>query len=365
MASKPKAPKFYRNADGTHSALVQLLVEPFARQSKSFCAEDYPSRKDASVAAVQWRDELRTTLIEQRQQGNVRVDLASYTLADLNKSYLADPVTAALAYHAELQRGLAWWDRRYGTCKVLDFGVLQGREARVRLMDGRRPATVNRYLSAQRSAWNWGREAGLIPVGRLWPPGLALSEPAERARFLSDDELAALLAAARARSMVLHAAIMVSIACGLRRAELLRLEWRDIDFARERITVMITKNGQPRAVHLPASAATVLRELKAGPIVSTTHVFLAPRGKVLGWQSLDRQWRAVCHSSGLQNFRWHDLRHTCASFLAQNGASLLEVGAVLGHRSVSATKRYSHLVQGAPTAGSAGLDAKLTAKAPL
>jgi site-specific recombinase XerD len=60
-----------------------------------------------------------------------------------------------------------------------------------------------------------------------------------------------------------------------------------------------------------------------------------------------------------QDFKWHDLRHSCASFLAQNGANLLEIGSELGHKSVTATLRYAHLVDANPVTGHAGLEAKL------
>src|ERR1017187_9445476 len=106
MASKLKAPRFHQNADKTNSVTVQIFVDPFPRQSKTFCAEDYPSRKDALGAAIQWREGTRRTRIEQRQQGNVRVDLANFTLADLNAAYLKDPAVVVLAYHRELKRSL-------------------------------------------------------------------------------------------------------------------------------------------------------------------------------------------------------------------------------------------------------------------
>jgi site-specific recombinase XerD len=61
----------------------------------------------------------------------------------------------------------------------------------------------------------------------------------------------------------------------------------------------------------------------------------------------------------LRDFRWHDLRHSCASFLAQQGATLLEIASVLGHRSTVVTRRYAHLVQGAPVTGHAALNEKL------
>jgi integrase len=77
------------------------------------------------------------------------------------------------------------------------------------------------------------------------------------------------------------------------------------------------------------------------------------------WQTLDHQWRKVRAAAALDNFRWHDLRHTAASYLAQSGASLLEVGNVLGHRSAGVTMRYAHLVAGQALPAHAGLNQKL------
>jgi integrase len=359
MASKLKAPRFHQNADKTNSVTVQIFVDPFPRQSKTFCAEDYPSRKDALVAAIQWREDTRQTLIEQRQQGNVRVDLANFTLADLNAAYLKDPATVVLAYRRELKRNLEWWDGQCGRCKVLDFGVLQGREAREALLPGRAAGTVNRHIAAQRRAWNWGREAGLVPSNRLWAPGLPLSEPGGRVRYLSDEELPALLTAAKAHSVVMYTAITVAIATGLRKSEQLRLTWADIDFAKQALTVLITKNGRPRSVYLPAAAATALKALKAASVVGV-RVFLDEHGQALSSNTLDKMWRRVRATARLKDLRWHDLRHSTASFLAQAGASLPEIAGVLGHLSLAATRRYAHMISGKPVTGHAALNDKLS-----
>ena len=64
-------------------------------------------------------------------------------------------------------------------------------------------------------------------------------------------------------------------------------------------------------------------------------------------------------SIGLKDMRWHDLRHSCASYMAQSGANLLEIGAQLGHKSPSVTMRYSHLVQGKALPSHAAIDKKL------
>src|ERR1019366_4341752 len=142
--------------------------------------------------------------------------------------------------------------------------------------------------AAQRSAWRWGQAAGLVPRDHAWAPRLMPKEPRGRVRYLSDQELSALLEAAKAKSAVLHAAIVLSIGTGVRKGELLRLTWSDVDFGRSRIQLLETKNGEARAVHLPASAAQALRDLKAGPVVSATHVFCGADGKPLTWHQLDK-----------------------------------------------------------------------------
>ncbi|HWW20900.1 MAG TPA: site-specific integrase [Steroidobacteraceae bacterium] len=367
MVARKSKLKPIPNADGSVSYVAQVRVKGFRPVAKSFCSADYEgaagaAKKAAEADAIQWREETIAELRKQSQQGAARSDISKLTIAGLNKEYLADPVTAAKAYFGELKRNLSWWTSHYGTVRVLEFGVVHGRGARDKLMAGRGPATVDRYLSAQRSAWNFGRKSGLVPKDRVWPPGLMLSEPDARVRYLDDEELPALLTAAEQAGPVLHAAILASIACGMRKGELLRLTWADIDFERSSVRILITKNGRARSVYLPTAAAAALKKLKASTVVSTTHVFLNGEGKSLNWNELDKRWRPVRTAAKLENFRWHDLRHCCASFLAQSGASLLEIGSVLGHRSAGVTLKYSHLIAGQAVTGHAKLNERLGGK---
>jgi integrase len=341
-----------KNADGSKSYGTSVNVKPFKRTWQSF---------ETKAEAIQWRDQLTAELRKQRDGGSVRPQLASLSVAQLNAAYLKDPDTLQLGaeYLKALKRHLTWWTRKYGTVKALDFGVQQLREARAELIPGRQAATVVRTLSAQRSAWNWGRACGLVPKDRVWPPRLMLREPRARVRYLSDAELTAVLAAAKAHSPCLHAAVTLALATGVRQGEMMRLTWADVDFARSRIRLLLTKNGQARSVHLPAIAAEGLKAIKAHQVVGAKAVFVNRHGKALTGQGLDRQWRKVRIAAGLQDFRWHDFRHSCASFLAQKGATLLEIGSVLGHRNAQVTLKYAHLVDGAPVTGHAALDEKL------
>ena len=188
-----------------------------------------------------------------------------------------------------------------------------------------------------------------------------LSEPTGRTRHLTDEELKRLLEAGRNHSSQMYAAIVLSVGCGLRQGELLRLSWPDIDLDRHRLQVMIAKNREARAVYVPPAAAEALRLLKNRKVVGSS-VLTLDSGEPLRKNTLEARWRKVRSAARLEDFRWHDLRHSCASFLAQSGATLLEIGSVLGHRSPSVTQRYAHLVQGEPIKGHGDLDQMLRGK---
>jgi integrase len=101
------------------------------------------------------------------------------------------------------------------------------------------------------------------------------------------------------------------------------------------------KNGEPRVLPLVDNVvAELMRQPR--PINSDSLIFGSHRaaGKPFEFR---KHWDKAVKTSGIDNFRFHDLRHTCASYLAQNGASLLEIADVLGHKQIEVTKRYSHL----------------------
>lgn len=343
-------------SDGSTAFLAQVRIKPFKPTSKSF-----PTRRQA----IEWAEGMEKLLRAERGTG-VREDIASFDVKQLVEDFLDDPETKQRRYYADLQLLLAWWVNHYGTAKVLDLGARTLRQARAKLLAGRRkPATVNRYLSAMRKAWNWALETEQMPNGRSWPKKLMLTENNERKRFLSDEELQALLEAARNHSTLMNAAIVTSIATGMRQSELLRLRWSDVDFANQTVRIPMSKNEESRAVYLPKTAASALQELKQRKVVSlksSARIFVDEEGEPVDKSWIEYRWKAIRTEAKLHDFKWHDLRHSCASFLAQNGANLLQIGAVLGHKSPSMTKRYAHLVQAAPVTGHEKLDEKLGAK---
>jgi len=314
------------------------------------------------AAAAEWAEATEIMLRAQKQHGAaVRRDVATLTVGELLLEYLADPETVKHRTYDLTEQVATWWIQELGTTKAIDLGVLALRAARDKLSrGGRAPGTVNRYLIVLRSAWNWARAAGLIPTERRWPERLMLSEPRGRTRFLSDTELAALLTAARAHSAQMYAAIVVSLATGMRAGELRRLDWSDLDLTRQLARIHVTKTDQPRQVHLTASACAALKALHGDNVRAITGPVFTAKGARVKSSTLEARWRVIRTAAGLADFHWHDLRHTTASILAQQGSTLLQIAEVLGHRSFASTQRYSHLVQGAALPAHAALDAKLS-----
>ena len=159
-------------------------------------------------------------------------------------------------------------------------------------------------------------------------------------RFLSDDETRRLLAACRASIWPrLYALVLAALTTGARKGELLGLHWADVDLDQARAYVGRTKNGEPRVLPLVPGLVDELRKFAGAP---AAWVFAAPRNaeKVF---TFEPRWHEALRVAKVRAFVFHDLRHSCASLLAKNGATLLEIADVLGHKQLQMTKRYSHL----------------------
>jgi integrase len=347
-----------KNKDRSISFLTIVRVKGFKPTSRCF---------KTKAEAVAWAEPKERELKEQSKRGGMHRDATTITIGRLIEQFLADPNTSSLKTFDDLHSRLDWWSAHplFATTKVMEFGVVQLHAARAKLLasgkktQGRSPATVNRHLSALRSCWNWARASGLIPLERAWPSKLLLKEPPGRAVFLSEDGLAGLLKVAEADPVV-RAAILLSVATGIRRGELLKLKWADVDLGASTLTLYETKNKTTRRVYVPGSAVAALKALREGKVAALGgSVFVNASGKPLGPSHLNKRWYRVRAAAGLKDFRWHDLRHSCASFLAQNGSTLLEIGSVLGHKSSTMTKRYAHLVEGKAVKGHAALDVLL------
>jgi integrase len=206
-------------------------------------------------------------------------------------------------------------------------------------------ATVNRFMATLSHILSFAaKERRLIdrnPVGDL----SRKKESRGRTRFLSDDERTALLdACAKSEWPALHALVLLAITTGARRGELIGLRWSDVDLKKGRALVRETKNDEQRTLPLAGKALEALRDLKLKGSARSEFLFPNPSGHPGAFEHFDSYWYAALEAASISDFHFHDLRHTTASMLAAQGASLLEIADVLGHKTLAMVKRYSHLV---------------------
>jgi len=207
--------------------------------------------------------------------------------------------------------------------------------------------TLNRYTVALSAVFTWAIRQRIAPRNFANPVRAvpALPESPGTVRFLSDDERERLLAACRASKWErLWLLVMLAITTGARRSELTGMRWRDLDLERRVAHVARTKNGEPKVMPL---VPAVLAELQRfAPAAKPEALVFPARLRPDHPMAIEDRWRQALRAARVQRFRFHDLRHTCASYLAQHGASLLEVADVLGHKTVRMAARYSHLSAG-------------------
>lgn len=191
-------------------------------------------------------------------------------------------------------------------------------------------STVNRDLAYLKAALTWAQTMHGKAIPALAWKKLKLPEPEHRIRFAGADEFARLLEGAHE---AIRPAIVAAVTVGLRKSNLLSLDWHQIDLERSTITIPRTKGKKPLAVRIsPPLAAALGRtppELRKGKVFETTN--------------FRKRWEAAVKAAGLVDFHFHDLRHTFASWARMNGADLADICEAMGHSTVAVTMRYAHI----------------------
>ena len=185
----------------------------------------------------------------------------------------------------------------------------------------RSPATVNRYVAALSAVMTYGIKEHSPPLLVTNPVSKITrkKEPAGRTRFLSDQERAALLdACVKSEWPALHALVLLAITSGARRTEMTTLRWSDVDLAAGRALVRKTKNGEQRTLILAGEALKALQTLATARAEKpederSEFVFPNPSGQPGAVKFFDSVWHKTLETAGIEGFRFHDLRHTCAS----------------------------------------------------
>lgn len=204
-----------------------------------------------------------------------------------------------------------------------------------RVGEGVSNATVNRMLEVLRAIlrrcvneWEWLDKAPMVRM---------LKEPTRRIRYLNREEADRLIA-----ELPEHLADMVafSLATGLRRSNVTGLLWSQVDLERGVAWIHADQAKARKAIPVPLNSdavAIIRRSLERHP----THVF-SYRGATIT-QVSTKAWYAALERAGIQDFRWHDLRHTWASWHVQCGTPLFALQEMGGWESSEMVRRYAHL----------------------
>lgn len=161
-----------------------------------------------------------------------------------------------------------------------------------------------------------------------------------RDRYLSELEIEALLMECPRH---LRCIVQVAYLTGMRREELLSLKWDQVRGGFIHLDGSITKSGKARKIPIGDRLDRVFKEVRRENQLKSEFVFCDPQGR--RFKEVKRSFQGACRRAGIENFRFHDLRHTFASHLVMKGASLKAVQELLGHADLSMTMRYSHLSQ--------------------
>jgi integrase len=237
-----------------------------------------------------------------------------------------------------------FWIDRLGELKLFQLTRSAVVEVRDELAKERAPGTVNRYLALLSHActmaereWEWLDTNPLRKVRNL-------EEPRGLVRFLSNGEKDRLLDAARNSSHPhLYVIVLIALTTGARKGEILGLHWKDIDLDSCRAVLHNTKNNERRTLTLVGQVVDELRMLQKIRRIDDDLIFTNLRAGTANSSYFEKAWQKARGKAELKDFRFHDLRHTCASNLAMNGATTAELAAVLGHKTLEMVKRYSHL----------------------
>lgn len=275
-----------------------------------------------------------------------------HTFDELADKYLADRETSRLRSYADRVRQVGHWRAAFGSHLLHDVTPARISAERDKLLnetgkDGERRRdgpTVTRYLAALSACLSYGVESlqwlESNPCRRIKKP----SENQGRVRFLSDDERDKLLAACRASDNPhLLLAVVLSLTTGARQGEIMGLRWSQIDFQRRVISLHETKNGDRRALPLAGESMTLLRERAKVRPLHDDRVFPVAGYGERAFDAVRPSWHAALLEAGVTDFRWHDMRHTAASYLTMAGVSPTEIAKVTGHRTMQMLARYSHL----------------------
>lgn len=333
---------------------VRIRIPGFPPQVKSF-----PKLSEAKTWAQQTE-----SAIKKGETLNVLEGAKKNTLSDVLRRYRAEvlPHKAASTQRFE-ESMIKYWEGQFGSHalsyikpELIEEKLKELREkgdTRGKAKTGGFKPLAKQTLKHYRDhlekflnhAHNWGW-IGANPVSKVQK---VIKLNNARVRYLSDREREKLLKACQSsQNPQLYPMVIFALSTGARLGEIMNLGLDDVDLKMQKAILRETKNGETRVIPIVGHLNKLLNQqitfaLGHYPDSHSGKMYLFPRSDGMAAMDMRSSWRTARKAAGLQDFRFHDLRHSAASYLAMNGATLLEIAAVLGHKTLDMVKRYSHL----------------------
>ncbi len=336
------------SADGTTRYRVQIRLKGYPTQSATFTRKTDAKKWAASTeSAILEGRHFRTSEAKRRTVGEMIDRYTNEVLPSKSKNTV---------HTANQRRQLLWWREALGKYSLADLSAPIIAEHRDKLSKGithlgtpRTPSAVNRFLSAFSTCithavreWQWMEDSPMKNVARK-------PENEGRTRFLDDDERRRLLDACQeTNNPFLFPVVMIAISTGARKSEIMTLNWNAVNFEQQKITLFKTKNGETRTLPMVGAALMEMEKLSKVMRIDSQLCFPSQDGKKPF--DIRSAWNKALKLADIKDFKFHDLRHSAASYLAMSGCTPSEIAAVLGHRTLSMVARYAHVAE-AHTAG--------------
>ena len=328
---------FERRSGAWRAKIRRDGYPPISRTfTKKAEAEEWAGRIEAEMRQGQYID---------------RREAEETTFAEALERYAREVTPKKKGARQELNRIHAWTvdplsKRSLASLRGADFS--KWRDAR--LATGKSPTTVRNDLALISHLFctaikEWGLGSLLNPIEKIKVPSPARARDRRLSPRPDADgttEEARLINACRSsNSQWLAPIVQLAIETAMRQGELLTLEWTNVDLERGVAVLQDTKNGERRHVPLSTSAIRILKDL----LTDETGIMRLPTGRVfpLNHDQLTYHWRVAVKAAGLEDLRFHDLRHEAASRLFEKGLNPMEAAAVTGHKTLAMLKRYTHL----------------------
>ena len=210
---------------------------------------------------------------------------------------------------------------------------------KARRKDGVKDITINHELRLLRHAFNLAiRQWELVeetPFAKVTIP----RGDVKRVRYLSEDEGKRLY---KELPDWLKPIVIIARETGLRLSNIADLKWSQVNLFNKSIIIETTKNGDPLGLPMTDNVYRALKELNKVRRLDSDYIF-GKEGKPFRRWWISKSFKKVCQQAGIENLRFHDLRHDFCSKLVQRGVELYTVAILAGHRDIKTTQRYAHL----------------------